>query len=367
MAAQKPSTKAGFRPELALTPDLRVPAIEAVRLDGKLDQVRESKAQHRLHMLMLQTTRLGNLVSSHQIEGLPVTAHKAQIAIAGEGGDALDEDLRRFARVYEEIHLADKPPNLSIASIRALHAHLFRPGTLDAGKPGEFKTQDNGVKDRSTGLVVFRATPWEDTAAEIEALLAWYNGDAYKLPPPVAAALFFVEFEAIHPFPDGNGRLGRLLNLVALRHFGLRNAFLVPIDTRFRKHRDAYYEALAATNLGKNYQVWVRFYLKELRKAYEEANGRRSLRAVLELPTKPSSRDLLEWIISRPDFGWFQRGTYPNEKELSGTALFHALTELKDLGLLDAEGERRARRYRLREKYLQKLLDQDVSKTAAKD
>lgn len=83
-----------------------------------------------------------------------------------------------------------------------------------------------------------------------------------------------------------------------------------------------------------------------------------------ELPTKPSSRDLLEWVISRPDLEWFQRGAYPNEKGLSGTALYHALTELTHLGLLEAEGERRGRRYPLRRRGLQKLLDQDIVKAA---
>jgi Fic family protein len=324
-----------------------------MRLDGRLDEVRERRGLERLHLIMLRATRLGNIVSSHQIEGLDVTPGSAQRAIEGVQPSApLDEDLRRFARAYEKLHLDEEPPKLSVDRIRRLHKDLFTADSLDEGAPGELKTKPNGVRDGATGQFVFYATPPEDTEAELDALLRWYHGDALGMWPPLAAGLFFAEFEAIHPFPDGNGRLGRLLNLVALRHFGLRNAFLVPIDTRFRQRRAAYYDALAATNPGANHHVWLRFYVQELRRAYRQAQERSALRTLLDLPSRPSSRDLLDWVLGRPDFGWFSRGDYPNPKGLSGTALFHALTELADLDILETRGETKARQYRLREERL---------------
>jgi Fic family protein len=359
LVPRKPSTKAGFAPGISATEDLRTPALDCVRLDGRLDEVRERAALQRMHMLLLRTTRLGNLVSSHQIEGLPVTTETAQKAIESKDTlalGALEEDLRRFARAYEKFHLAEKPPRLTVNMIRDLHGSLFTKESLEEGAPGEFKDEPNGVKDKDTGQFVFHATPVDDTVPELEALIAWCDGPALQLPPALAAGLFFHEFETIHPFMDGNGRLGRLLNLIALRHFGLRNAFLCPVDTRFRKRRDAYYESLAAANLGTNYQVWLRFYTKELRKAYEEANERRSLRAILDLPTKPSSREVLEWIVERPDPGWFKRADFPNPSDLSANAITGALAELVALGLLEHEGERRGSRYQLDQAALQKRL-----------
>lgn len=355
MAARKPSTKAGFRPRLALTVEIRQPALECLRLDGRLDEVREREALQRMHMVMLRAVRLGNLVSSHQIEGLPVTRQTAQRALESHDATPLGQDLRNFAKTYEYYHLHD-PPKLTVALIRKLHKTLFTPESLDEGAPGDLKDKPNGVEDKATGRVVFTATPVEDTVAELEALCAWFYGEAQALPPAVAAGLFFVEFQAIHPFLDGNGRLGRLLHLVALRHAGLRNAFLVPIDVRFHLRRDAYYDALAATNLGTNYHVWARFHARQLRQAYQEAQGRTAFQAVLELPKKPSSRDLLEWVLGRSDDTWFSRGEYPNPNALSGTALFHALTELVGLGILDARGERRGRQYRLNQARLQEVL-----------
>ena len=356
MAARKPSTRQGFRPTFALTAELRQPALEAMRIDGRLDEVRERKALQRMHVVMLRTVRLGNIVSSHQIEGLPVTTRSAAHAIDETDDDApLSQDLRNFAKAYEKYHM-EEPPRLNVETIRRLHKALFTPESLDEGAPGELKDKPNGVKDKATGQLVFAATPPGETEAELGALCEWFYGPGQTLWPPLAAGLFFVEFEAIHPFLDGNGRLGRLLNLMALRQAGLRNAFLVPLDTRFRQRRDAYYEALEATNLGTNYHVWLRFYARELRRAYREANARTTFRAVLDLPHRPSARDLLEWVLSRPDASWFSRGEYPNENGLSGTALFHALTELVELGILESRGETRGRQYRLHQAKLEELI-----------
>lgn len=358
MPPQKPSTKKGFRPSFALTAELRQPSLECIRLDGRLDEVRENPALQRLHVVMLRAVRLGNIVSSHQIENLHVTPQSAQRALDTDADDApLAGDLRRFAKVYEKYHV-EEPPRLTVESIRRLHGALFSEGSLEEGRPGEFKTARNGVRDRATGQWVFHATAPEDTEAELEALCGWFYGEGQTLWPPLAAGMFFVEFQAIHPFLDGNGRLGRLLHLVALRHAGLRNAFLVPIDTRFLRRRDAYYEALAATNLGTNLHVWLRFHARELKKAYQQANERAAFRALLTLPTKPSSRDLLDWVLGRAEGTWFSRGEYPNEKGLSGTALFHALAELVELGILEARGERRLRQYRLDPSRVQGLLEE---------
>lgn len=359
MAVQKPSTKAGFDPNVALTANLRGPALSIVRQDGLLDEVRRQGLE-RLHRLMLERTRLGNLVSSHQIENLPLTLQAAQRALdTRKGATPVEDDFLRFTTVYDDMHERErsKLPKMSVKTICTLHKILFgNGGALDAGTPGELKTVDNGVKDEATGMMTFHATPWQDTDAELEALCAWYHGPAQEIPPPVAAGLFFVEFEAIHPFPDGNGRLGRLLNLVALRHFGCDNAFLVPVDARFRAHRERYYAALQATNLGKNYHVWLRFFLDQLGRAYEEANRRDVYQRVLDLPTRPSSRAVLQWALARPDDEVFARGDYPNPMGLSEGAISQALRELADLGLLTSQGAKRWTRYRLNQDRLHHLL-----------
>lgn len=359
MVVQKPSTKDGFDPKVSVTASLREPALSIVREDGLLDEVRRQGLE-RLHRLMLERTRLGNLVSSHQIENLPLTPENAQRALdAKKGSTPVEEDFLRFTAMYDDMHEREraKLPKMTVKNICTMHKILFgKGGSLDAGKPGELKTIPNGIEDRQTGMMTFHATKPEDTVAELDALCAWYHGPAQDLAPPIAAGLFFVEFEAIHPFPDGNGRLGRLLNLVALRHFGCDNAFLVPIDARFRANREKYYEALQATNLGTNWHVWLRFYLDQLGKAYHAANRREIYQRVLDLPKRPSSRAVLQWALARPEEEWFARSDYANPTQLSDGAISQALRELVDLDLLEPEGTKRWARYRLNQATLRRLL-----------
>lgn len=265
--------------------------------------------------------------------------------------------MLRLSKAYGKLHAASKVPPLTLERIKTYHKEFF-DGLLEEGPIGDFKKEPNGVKDKTTGQWVFFATPPEETAAELQVLLDWFYGPAQALPPAVAAGLFFVEFEAIHPFTDGNGRLGRFLNLVALKQVGFENACLVPIDGRFFRSGPRYYESLAATNTGTNYHVWLRYYAKELRKAYEIASKRADLRTLLDQHTKRSTRSILEWVVSG-DGSWFVHSDYPNGENYSATAVSIGLADLLKEGVLEHRGERRGRRYRLHPDFLRKLYNAD--------
>lgn len=343
---QKPSTRHGFRPPAPWGETSRREAHESLRLDGKLEQVRLNP---RLHIVTLNHARLRNLVSSYLIEGITVSPQEAEQAIReGTGDRPVQKDMTAFAAKYEEFHRAPRAPRITVDLIRDLHATLFRPETLDLGRPGEWKTDVNGVFDESRGRGVFLATPPEDTVAELEALLAWYEGEARKLPPAWAAAIFFAEFEAIHPSLDGNGRLGRLLNLLVLKDLGHENAFLVPLDEGFLARRDEYYRTLASTNDGEGHSAWVAFYTRELAAAYGRALDAADFARRAGNELKPAARGLLEWVLADAAASWFKRADYPNQAGYSDSALTQALAELARAGLLEARGERKARRYKLR-------------------
>lgn len=350
---QKPSTKAGFRPPIPLSPHLYREAAQCTRLDGQLD---ESHIHPRLRRITYNMTRLGNLVSSFQIEGIAIDrAHAARALAGGKADTPYEKDMQNFGKLYDELHDATTLPRLTPELIREWHARLFTPASLDYGKPGQWKTGINGVWSSRKNDWVFIATPPADTIPELEALLAWYEREAYRLPAPIAAAIFFAEFECIHPFADGNGRLGRLLNLFALKQHGLRNAFLIPIDEAFKRGQDSYYAGLETTNKGDSYADWTSYYLAELRGSYERARHLGRLDEVLAKMPRPSSRSLLEWILAYRADDWFARGDYPNEDHLSASTLTLALGELASMGLLQSEGEKKGRRYRLDWDKLQQL------------
>lgn len=351
---QKPSTRAGFHPRLPSTPFLARQANACLRLDGQLDQ---GRLNPRLRRVTFHLTRLGNLLSSFQIEGIDITAAQAAAALRGAPADRAPElDIATFGRIYQEIDEARDLADLTPETLRTWHAQMH-PGVLDHGKPGEWKTGTNGVWDPRRNDWVFLATPPEDTAAELEALFAWLDREAHRLPPSMAAAIFFAEFQGIHPFADGNGRIGRLANLHVLKSLGMTNALLAPIDRQFKSRQAVYYEALATTNAGQDYTTWLLFYVDCLHRAYTEALQLADINAVFKGITRPSTRALLEWILADASEGWFSRGDYPNPEGLSGPTLWSSLNELSDLGILRARGEKKGREYALDWDALEERLD----------
>jgi Fic family protein len=350
---QKPSTRAGFRPPLPVGPFLYQEATECSRLDGQLD---ESRIHPKLRRAAYTLVRLGNLVSSFQIEGIDINRTEAAVALrGGQAQTPYQQDIAAFGALYDELYEAKALPRLTPETIRAWHGRLFTPDSLDHGAPGAWKTSANGVWNNEKNDWVFIATPPEDTVPELEALLRWYHDEAYRLPPAIAAGIFFAEFECIHPFADGNGRIGRLLHLFALKQLGLPNALLAPIDERFQRTRDAYYAALETTNAGESYAGFLGYHLGKLREAYEQAQRFGRLDELFGRLPRASAKGPLEWILASRADEWFQRGDYPNEENLSSATLTNVLSDLHEMGVLEAKGERKGRKYRLDWDVIQRL------------
>ncbi|MGQ0535230.1 MAG: Fic family protein [Methanobacteriota archaeon] len=238
------------------------------------------------------------------------------------------------------------------------HRRIFRD-VLDGPIVGRVKAEQNVIVDVATGRERFLPTPPERTAAELTALFDWVREHEFALAPPVLAGVFFAEFQAIHPFVNGNGRLGRYYNLALLTKLGLANAALVPLDTRFFRSQDKYYEMLASTNSGKDYHLWLRYFVGELKEAYELAVARADLKPALERFTRPSTRAVLEWVLTG-DGGWFSHGNYPNPKRYSEPAISASLKELCEADILEPKGDRKGRRYRLRAQFLTEIYNRSL-------
>jgi Fic family protein len=350
---KKQDTSKGFDPTLSIDDSMRSPNRECFRIDGRLDEAVLSPALHRL---ILGMARIRNVVSSLLIEGEGIDFTRArQILESRSPTSPTEKQTLRFLDKYQWIH--DTPagdlPDLTPKFLRELHGELFVG--MDGYGPGQFKAEPNGIRDETTGRITFVCTPPERTKAELDALYAWYK-DARQLQiEAVVAGTWFAEFEAIHPFRDGNGRVGRLVSLIILKKLGLQNAPLVPLDARFYRTRDKYYEKLAATNTGKNWHVWNRYFAKELAKSYRHAMNMADLRPILEHQKSKPTRATLEWVLGRAGADWFKRGDLPNGEGFSGVALTKALADLTGQGVLEPRGEKRGRQYRLRTEYLEQI------------
>jgi len=169
-----------------------------------------------------------------------------------------------------------------------------------------------------------------------------------------AAGLFFVELQSIHPFQDGNGRVGRLLNLRLLKEAGLENVALTPLDKVIQARDDQYYDSLRATNQGSHYQVWLRYYADAIRRAYRRAIAMTDLTPLLEDLSHGCEREVMEWAL-RNGLEWFQRGDFPNENGYAPQTVTEALSSLRSRGLLDRKGQKRGTKYRVSEDLLDRL------------
>jgi Fic family protein len=343
----KRDTTGGFLPNLRPGDDIGRPAIECIRWDGILETRLLSP---QLHQVMLGMARLRNAVSSFRLEGEAVDLDRARKVLEGaEPESPSEEGVYRLAEAYSEVSRG-KGPRLTVQGVLDAHGALFK----DLLRPewvGVLKPEQNTIINAGSGSVRFIPTPPERTRRELERLFEWLDQAKYTLPAPVIGSLFFAEFEAIHPFMDGNGRLGRLLNIAVLVRLGLRNAALIPLDTRFFRTGDHYYEYLGTTNAGSDYHLWTRYYVSEAEQAYKAAARQANLGPFVSKFSRESTRTVLRWVL-RGSGAWFSRSDFPNRSGYSQPAVWAALDELSKAGVLERKGEKRGRRYRLRSRFL---------------
>jgi len=339
VALTKADTSAGFRPAIPIAEDTGRPAVDCLRWDGILE-ARLLSSKH--HEVLLGMARVRNAVSSFRLEGEPVELHRARELLEGRTPASPSElGVLRLAGAYSELAKRNLP-EFSVEGLCSLHRELFR----DVLKPewvGVLKTQPNFIVHTGSDTLRFTPTPPERTRAELEALFEWYRENRFGHLPPVIAAVFFAEFQAIHPFMDGNGRVGRLLNIALLVDLGCTRAPLIPLDTRLFRTSNQYYDFLGTANAGQSYSLWTRYFVGEIASAYKVAAKQANLGPLVSSYSRESTRALLRWVLSG-DGGWFSRSEYPNPKKYSPPALWSALDELVRTGLLEARGKHRGRR-----------------------
>lgn len=357
MALRKRDTSAGFRPVLPRGDDVRAASRDALRMDGRLD---ESVLGPSIHQLLLSMARIRNVVSTLRIEGERIDLEGARHALeSGKPATATEEQVIRLAKEYTLLHETrpSQLPEFTIESVLGLHRRLF-DGIYPEANPGRLKTAQNGLVDGASGRLVFEATPPARTRQELERLFEWWSSQRDTAPAASVAAVFFAEFEAIHPFHDGNGRVGRLVGAAALKKLGCENIGLVPLDGRFYRTHEQYYEKLATTNAARNYVPWARYFGAQVVKAYETSIRRSDLKPVLERQTRPATRGLLEWVLAR-DASPFAFGDYPNPKGYSRESIQKSLGQLVEQRILEPMGERRGRRYKIGTDFLRRVYGGD--------
>ncbi|MCC7396739.1 MAG: Fic family protein, partial [Planctomycetes bacterium] len=168
--------------------------------------------------------------------------------------------LHAFRLVRENLNSETGLP----ISVRLLcDAHrLLLDGARGAGKqPGELRRSQNWIGGARPGRAVFVPPPSDHVPALLADLERYIHDPAPALPPLVRAALVHVQFETIHPFLDGNGRIGRLLIAALLEQWGLLPEPLVYLSGYLKQHQAEYYRRLSAVHTDGDWEGWVGFFL----------------------------------------------------------------------------------------------------------
>lgn len=259
-------------PPIDWSPALRRRFDEALLALGRLDALTEHLPNAAL--LLYSFVRKEAVLSS-QIEGTQSSLADLMLYEIDEQPGAPVEDAREVSRCVAALEhglvkLRGGLP-LSMRLLRGMHEVLMsHPG--GRGKtPGEVRRSQVWIGGTRPGNAAFVPPPASALAACLRPFERFLNDEPEPTPPLIKAALAHVQFETIHPFLDGNGRLGRLLIVLQLVADGvLREPMLYP-SLYFKTHRALYYELLNEVRLRGNWERWLDFFAEGVQASAAQA------------------------------------------------------------------------------------------------
>lgn len=184
------------------------------------------------------------------------------------------EEVTNYLRAFRWVQGQLRDPNGLPISIRLLcEAHrLLLDGARGAGKqPGELRRSQNWIGGTRPGNALFVPPPPEHVPNLLANLEQFIHDPGSELPPLVKVALLHGQFETIHPFLDGNGRIGRLLIAALFEHWRLLPEPLMYLSGYLKQHQAEYYRRLSIIRTEGDWESWVSFFLEGVATAAADA------------------------------------------------------------------------------------------------
>ncbi|MCX7257954.1 MAG: Fic family protein [Polaromonas sp.] len=307
--------------------------------------------------LLYSAIRKEALLTS-QIEGTQATLADLFDDEAGFAVSNSDdvEEVTNYLRAFRLVQNNLRDPAGLPVSVRLLcDAHrLLLDGARGAGKqPGELRRSQNWIGGTRPGNAVHVPPPAEKVPALLADMERFIHEPTPNMPPLVKVALAHVQFETIHPFLDGNGRIGRLLIAALLEHWGLLSEPLMYLSGYLKQHQAEYYRRLSTVRTEGDWEGWVAFFLEAVAMAAAQAergivaiatlvaNDRRRLLA--EAKATPASYRLFEMLPMMPRFTIEQ---VRQRLDTSFPTANAAVKVLENLGLVaEQTGQKKNRSY----------------------
>ncbi len=233
----------------------------AERALGRLDGITMLLPRQELFLYMYVRKEA---VLSSQIEGTQSTlSDLLRFEAEAQAGQPID-DIREVsnyvdAMMYGLERLRDLP--LSLRLIREMHGRLLQSARGGTKSPGEFRRSQNWIGGTRPGNALFVPPPVNELGPCLDAFERFMHEDASRLPALIKADLLHVQFETLHPFLDGNGRIGRLLVTLYLCINGVLNKPLLYLSLFLKTHRAEYYRLLQEVRENGNWEAWLDFFL----------------------------------------------------------------------------------------------------------
>jgi Fic family protein len=233
----------------------------AERALGRLDGVTMLLPRQELFLYMYVRKEA---VLSSQIEGTQSTLSDLlrfeTEAVAGQPIDDIREVSNYVdAMMYGLGRLESLP--LSLRLIREMHSRLLQSGRGESTDPGEFRRSQNWIGGTRPGNALFVPPPPTELPACLGAFEHFMHEEGSRLPALIKAGLLHVQFETIHPFLDGNGRIGRLLVTLYLCVNGVLRSPLLYLSLFLKAHRADYYRLLQEVREQGAWEAWLEFFL----------------------------------------------------------------------------------------------------------
>ncbi len=242
-----------------------------------------------------------------------------------------------------------KTAPLSNTLLRATHAVLFRDQHDARHEPGQYRSRAAWIDGESLQDAVFIPPPPEDIPGLMDDLEAFRQRDDLTLPLLIRLAIAHYQFETIHPFARGNGRLGRMMILLSLMSVGILEMPLLGLSTQLLRRREAYYDALTTVRASHDMGHWICFFLSIIRDAALDSSD--ALRTIISLRAEAEKkiagmgrrsqhgRRLLAYLLENPVVTMAEISSGLSVTKTTATALLDEFTKLDLLGEATILGE----------------------------
>lgn len=323
-----------------------------------LNDIAEAKGKQELFARqspqMLKALREAAIIqsaeSSNRIEGVTVAPDRLRSLVLGntKPRDRSEQEVQGYRLALNEIHTRHEKLPISTVTLKRLHA-LCQSASGDAG---QFKRLDNEVIELVPGaapVIRFRCVKAKKTPAALDELCLLYRHalDQDNIPPLIAIAGLVLDFLCIHPFRDGNGRVSRLLTLLALYQHDYEVGRYISLERLVEQSKEDYYEVLNRSSQrwhdGKHdFTPWINFFFAIIRRGYAEFEQRAG-----QVKAPRGAKAELVFTAIRQESGDFRLTDI--ERACPGVGrewIRSLLTDLKAAGEVSCQGRGPAARWR---------------------